>query len=124
MAPTHGRKARDLFDDDNEALEYMDDYGLDISRAALLEKLGRHDEAAECNLREGNTLEAIRLFLHDNASSKSRSKAVQCVLDGLWLRMSFGAPGSNLEDPALEEILGHAETMMPSLTNNDVRYEV
>lgn len=84
------RKARELFDTDEEALEYMDDYGLDIARASYLEDIGRYVDAAELHLAEGNTLEAIRLLTLDRANKTSVKRAFRCLLDGLWLHLSCG----------------------------------
>ena len=82
---------------------------MDVSRAALLEKLGRYHEAADCHLREGDTLEAIRLFILDRHNAESNMRAMSCLLDALWLRLGFGAPDQNLHDPSLVEYLEYAE---------------
>ncbi|OBZ79120.1 TPR and ankyrin repeat-containing protein 1 [Grifola frondosa] len=84
------KEARELFESDEDALEYMDDYGLDIARATLLEELGRFADAAELHLAEGHTLDAIRLFLADQQNSISVRRAYQCLLDGLWRHLSCG----------------------------------
>ncbi|KAH9949529.1 hypothetical protein B0H21DRAFT_728406 [Amylocystis lapponica] len=84
------KQARDLFESDKEALDYMDDYGFDMSRASYLEELGRPAEAAEVHLAEGRTLEAIELFSRDSQDPRSVFRASQCLLDGLWSHLSFG----------------------------------
>ncbi|GBE78672.1 predicted protein [Sparassis crispa] len=91
------KQARDLFKSDDEALEYMDDYGLDIARATLLEELGRFADAAELHLSEGRTLEAIESFSKDHGNPDSLRRASQCLLDGMWSSLCFGVtPNSEL----------------------------
>ncbi|KAI0716097.1 hypothetical protein C8T65DRAFT_606293 [Cerioporus squamosus] len=84
------KKARDLFETDEDALEYMDDYGLDVARATFLEDIGRYTDAAELHFAEGNTFEAIRLLTLDCTNEASMQRALQCVLDGLWIHLSCG----------------------------------
>ncbi|KAI1785582.1 hypothetical protein LXA43DRAFT_1185708 [Ganoderma leucocontextum] len=60
------KKAMELFDDDDEALEYMDDYG--------------------------NTLDAIRVLSLDTGNEASLKRALECLLDGLWRNLSCGVP--------------------------------
>lgn len=69
----------------------MEDYGLDVARATLLEDLGRYTDAAELHFAEGNTFEAIRLLTLDRTNEVSMQRALQCVLDGLWIHLSCGA---------------------------------
>lgn len=71
-------------------LEYMDDRGLDLARATLLQQLGRFAEAGEVLLNEGRTLQAIHLFLKECRSAATAERASQCLLDGLRQRLSFG----------------------------------
>ncbi|KAJ7434686.1 P-loop containing nucleoside triphosphate hydrolase protein [Mycena galericulata] len=78
-------KAGRLFDTLEEALEYLEDRGLNAERATLLEILGRSSDAAEIHLAEGRTPEAVTLFLQDHQPDR----AIQCVLHGLWQRISF-----------------------------------
>ena len=68
----------------------MDDYGLDVARAALLEEMERYSDAADLHLAEGNVLDAIRLLMLDVNNEASIKKAFDCLLDGLWLRLSYG----------------------------------
>ncbi len=68
----------------------MDDYGLDVARATFLEDIGRYADAAELHFAEGNTFEAIRLLTLDRTNEASMRRALQCVLDGLWIHLSCG----------------------------------
>ncbi|KAF8974058.1 hypothetical protein BDZ97DRAFT_421872 [Flammula alnicola] len=83
-------KATQLFDSVEEQLEYLEDFDLDVSRAALLEKLGKFQDAADIHFAEGRTLEAIRLFLMDENDETSIRRGYHCILQGLWEKASFG----------------------------------
>ncbi|KZT68439.1 hypothetical protein DAEQUDRAFT_671296 [Daedalea quercina L-15889] len=100
------KRARALFDSDEDALEYMDDRGLDPARAALLEQLGRFSDAAQVHLDEGRTLEAIPLFLRDRQNPHAHERASYCLLDGLRRRLSFGINPSQVAqlDHVLQEL--------------------
>lgn len=119
------RQARELFPSDEKALEYMDDYGLDIARATLLEELGRFAEAAELHLAEGRTLEAIRAFLKDSQHPESVRRASQCLLDGLWRSLSFGLScrsDSIGSDLPLQELL-RLSTSLDATSLDDSTYD-
>lgn len=83
-------KVTQLFNSVDEELEYLEDFDLDISKAAVLEKLHRYDDAAEIHLREGRTLEAIRLLLMDRNNQTAIQRGNACILRGLWEHVSFG----------------------------------
>lgn len=92
----------------------MDDCGFDTHRAKLLEDAGRLDEAAECHISEGNTIEAIKLLLRDTALS-SRTKAEHWLLDGLWQQLSFGLtvpPDIALSGTSLGDLLTASTRMV------------
>ncbi|KZT08921.1 uncharacterized protein LAESUDRAFT_675409 [Laetiporus sulphureus 93-53] len=113
------RQARELFESDEEALEYMDDLGLDVAQADLLKELGRVAEAAKLHLEEGRPLEAIKLFLADMESKSSKQQASRCMLEGLWRGLSFGVtPGSDLAkgNETLQELI----CMLPALDIADL----
>lgn len=117
------RSARALFKDDNAALEYMKDYGLDSSRASLLERCKRYEEAADCCIVEGKRLEAIRLFLRDGSEVAIR-KAMGSVFGGLWEYLSLGAPEANWYNPMVETLLGYGERIGSRIHDNDMQNEV
>jgi hypothetical protein len=70
-------------------LEYLEEYDLDISRAAVLEELGRYKEAGDIHLAEGRILEAIQLFLMNNDDQYTVRRGHACILQGLWRHLSF-----------------------------------
>lgn len=82
-------RATKLFPSLDDVLEFMEDYGFDVARAALLESSGRFAEAAELHLEEGHPLQAIRLFMRDWEDITSHQRAEECVLYGLWQHLSF-----------------------------------
>ncbi|KAJ6577097.1 hypothetical protein B0H10DRAFT_1963249 [Mycena sp. CBHHK59/15] len=107
-------KANELFSSYEEALEYLEDRGLDVAHATLLESLGRFSDAAELHLEEGRTFEAIKLFLHDQNSEDSMRRGIQCILQGLWQRISF-AMMPDEQDPSISRLLALAATAEVSL---------
>ncbi|PCH33049.1 hypothetical protein WOLCODRAFT_159800 [Wolfiporia cocos MD-104 SS10] len=86
-------KALELFSNEDEAMEYMDDFGLDEARIALLKKRGRFAEVAELQLSKGQILEAAESFMMDGSDSASLRRASRCLLDGLWHGLSLGTFG-------------------------------
>jgi hypothetical protein len=70
-------------------LEYLEEYDLDVSRAAVLKELGRYKEAGDIHLSKGRTLEAIQLFLLDGDDQDTVRRGHACILQGLWRHLSF-----------------------------------
>ena len=121
------RKARALFQSDDEALEYMDDYGLDVVRASFLEDMNRFSDAAELHLAEGNILEAIRLLMLDTDNKFSIKKAFDCLLDGLWQRLSCGVSVSEetlKNNTTLSKLLRMTERIEVAEVDDGTRDEV
>lgn len=79
-----------LFPSDNDALDFMEDYGYPIARATLLEKGRRYLEAAESRLEEGQLEDAVRLFLLHSGDKTGVRRACRCILDELWHTASLG----------------------------------
>ncbi|KAJ7151710.1 hypothetical protein C8R46DRAFT_1357916 [Mycena filopes] len=77
--------ATQLFDKQEDALEYLDERGLHGERATVLESFARLSDAAEIHLTNGRTLDAIALFLRD----QNTERASDCILQGLWEILSF-----------------------------------
>ncbi|KAJ7725516.1 hypothetical protein DFH07DRAFT_853912 [Mycena maculata] len=111
-------KANALFSSYEEALEYLQDRGLDIAHATLLESLGRFSDAAEVHLEEGRTFDAIKLFLQDPNETSMR-RGIQCVLQCLWQRVSFAVLPDN-GDSSVSMLLNFAaKAEVPFLSEND-----
>ncbi|KAI0770957.1 hypothetical protein BD413DRAFT_613484 [Trametes elegans] len=120
-------KARELFDGDNDMLEYMDDYGLDSARALFLEQVGRYEDAAELHLSQGNTFEAIRLLTLDKENIQAVQRAMRCLLDGLWRHLPFGTVVNQallLNDATLNKYLRLADGLIHVNADRDLRNEV
>jgi hypothetical protein len=79
-------------------LEYLEEYDLDVSRAAVLKELGRYKEAGDIHLAEGRTLEAIQLFLLNGNDQDTVRRGHACILQGLWRHLSFSVMGQDGEE--------------------------
>ncbi|KDQ15746.1 hypothetical protein BOTBODRAFT_31632 [Botryobasidium botryosum FD-172 SS1] len=77
------KKAAALVESDEVFLEVLEDYGFDTARLDVLLRLKRFAEAAKLRLRDGEVIEAIKLFLKAG-DPPSHRRAALCVLDGLW----------------------------------------
>ncbi|KAG8995801.1 hypothetical protein FRB94_008764 [Tulasnella sp. JGI-2019a] len=82
-------KARHLFEDIDDYLEFLDEYGMDDARLAVLESLGRYDEVAELQKQLGRDLSAIHLYLK-SMHPLSRDRAAKSTLEALWSRFYLG----------------------------------
>ena len=102
FSPPSSSKAKQLFDSVEEQLEYLEDFDLDFSKAAVLENLGKFQDAAEIHLAEGRTTEAIRLFLIDKGNEESIARGRTCILQGLWEKASFNTRGLNRSEEVVE----------------------
>ncbi|KAF7340216.1 UvrD-like helicase ATP-binding domain-containing protein [Mycena venus] len=116
-------KANALFSSYEEALEYLEERGLDVAHATLLESLGRFYDAAEVHLEEGRTLEAIKLFLRDRDNEHSIRRGTQCILQSLWRQVSFAASPTK-EDPSVSPLLTLAAKAEASFLSENERSEL
>ncbi|KAJ2926880.1 hypothetical protein H1R20_g10209, partial [Candolleomyces eurysporus] len=97
------KKARSLFESDEEQLEYLrDNILLDDCHAAVLAKLGRHKEAAEIHMEEGRTMEAIDTLLDHKENKESKRQANDWIFQGLWENTSFSRKIEDTDAAALE----------------------
>ncbi|KAJ7171712.1 hypothetical protein C8R43DRAFT_1231226 [Mycena crocata] len=116
-------KANALFTSYEEALEYLEDRGLDIAHASLLESLGRFSDAAEIHLEEGRTFEAIKLFLRDRNNENAMRRGIQCILQGFWQRISFAVSPDD-DDPSVSLLLTLAAKADVSFLSENDRNEL
>ncbi|KAF9033219.1 hypothetical protein BDZ89DRAFT_983953 [Hymenopellis radicata] len=98
-------KGCNLFDSTEEALEYLEDRGLDMARADLLQSVGQTVEAGELHYAEGHQEVAISLFLRDPSNESGMRRALECILEGLWQHCSFGIPFEDVRSDLLVERL-------------------
>ncbi|KAJ7222624.1 hypothetical protein GGX14DRAFT_558715 [Mycena pura] len=116
-------KASALFSSYEEELEYLEDRGLDVARVAILESLGRYSDAAEVHLEEGRIFEAIKLFLRDRNNELLMRRGIECILQGLWQRVSFAVtPGD--DDSSASVLLSLAAKADVSLLSENYRNEL
>ena len=94
----YNRKATKLFENIEDALDCMEEYGFDMARAELLEKAGKVVDAAELHLLEGRTIKAINLLLQDRVDERALPRAIKYLLDALWECLPFGAKPSAVRD--------------------------
>jgi hypothetical protein len=114
-----------LFPSEDDALEFMEDFDLDVARATVLETLGRDDEAAELHLKEGRTVEAITLFIKDPQNRDLMRRGSECLLEGLWQNLSFAILTSTGDpNPILQQLLNLATEVNTELLDEDGRHEV
>ena len=93
----------ELFDSQEDGLEFMEDFGFETARASFLEKIGRIHEAADVYFREGQTEEAIGLLLRDKNRPDSLARAVDYLRTSLWNRFPFGIDVRKEDDAGCPE---------------------
>ncbi|CAE6459263.1 unnamed protein product, partial [Rhizoctonia solani] len=97
-------KASSLFDEVEEQLEYMDDYGFTGALIRVLEHHKRFDQAAEVAFTERNVTEGVRL-LSQSENPASLRKAVERALRGLWMMLPFGLTGDKRQNSAISLLI-------------------
>jgi hypothetical protein len=118
-------KATDLFSSTEEALEFVEDYDLDVAKATLLQQAKRHAEAAEVHIAEGRILDGIRIFLENLADEDCARRATICVLQALWQKLSFAVlPTAAQSTNVVEHWLKLASRLDPTLMTQHDRDEV
>ena len=93
----------------------MEDFGLDVARATLLEELGKYPEAADVLVEEGNTVEALRVLALGRGDARCTRQAAKVTLAGLWSILPLGVvPTETLiaSHSTLGLLLAHAKTML------------
>ncbi|KAH9921295.1 uncharacterized protein B0H18DRAFT_880310 [Fomitopsis serialis] len=121
------KQARELFESDEEILEFLDDRGLYVSQVDLLDELGQFGQVAELHLTQGHVLEAIAAFLKDHSNPDSAKRASQCVLDGIWQGLSLGVDTSSelvKANVTLQELLQRLQHLDISHLEDGTRDEV
>ncbi|KAG9101942.1 hypothetical protein FS749_001473 [Ceratobasidium sp. UAMH 11750] len=111
-------KATELFDDVEEQLDYMEDYGFDVARIHVLEHHKRFADAAEVALREHNLLECIRLLSASNEEHLLRQASTHAIR-GLWKTMPYGSVGSQMDNPAVQSLLDRLRRLDSKTLSDD-----
>ncbi|CAE6385928.1 unnamed protein product [Rhizoctonia solani] len=97
-------KASGLFEEVDEQLEYMEDYGFTGALIRVLEHHRRYDQAAEVAFTERNVTEGVRL-LSKSSNPISVQKATEQALRGLWTMIPFGLTGDKRSNPAISLLI-------------------
>jgi hypothetical protein len=117
------RQASELFDDVEEQLEYMDDYGFDVARIHVLEHRKRYADAAAVALGEQDIPECIRLLLRSDDKNHLR-QALSHAIHGLWMVLPYGSTGSQLNNPAVASLLEQVSKIDAKILNDNESRQV
>ncbi|KAG8869997.1 hypothetical protein FRB98_002009, partial [Tulasnella sp. 332] len=96
-------KGMQLFDDLDDYLAFLDDYGMCNAKLTVLESLSRYDEAAELLIQMGRDLEAINFFMKSD-KPLSRERAARSTLTILWSKFYLGNIPSR-QDETVQKLL-------------------
>lgn len=103
-----------LFDNDEDALEYMKNNGFDYAQAEHLEFLTRYFDAAEIHLRsdEPSRLDMARQLLKKASVDPTRARRVcRETLDSLWNSITFASSELLRRTPTTKGLIGVAEEL-------------
>ena len=97
------RTALKLFSSEEDALEFLEDYGLDEARVKVLEEFGRIPEAADIHAKNGDILKAVEMLTASAAHNVDHVRpAIELVLTGLRRDLTLDVlPTSNPIVPKL-----------------------
>jgi hypothetical protein len=97
------REAEELFDDEEEQMEFVVEHELGLARAVILGKQKKYGEAVRQYLDEGQELEALELALeHIDDVTQDREAINALITKILWRYLSFSSRGwpENIVIPA------------------------
>ncbi|EJD54497.1 hypothetical protein AURDEDRAFT_179643, partial [Auricularia subglabra TFB-10046 SS5] len=83
------RESCPFFEEPDEAVEFLEERGLDTAQAAVLETMGRWSAAAEVHLQEGRVLAAAAAYMR-STDTESASLARAVILRALWGAIALG----------------------------------
>ncbi|QRV93435.1 P-loop nucleoside triphosphate hydrolase [Ceratobasidium sp. AG-Ba] len=116
-------QAADLFEDVNEQLDYMDDFGFDSGSIHVLKLQKRYGDAAEVALKEHDLLGCIELLAASNESGHHR-QAIEHAVHGLWLMLPYGSSGPQSNNPTAKSLIEHLERPGLAALNEDEKRQV
>ncbi|KAF8594570.1 P-loop containing nucleoside triphosphate hydrolase protein [Ceratobasidium sp. AG-I] len=117
------QQATELFDDVEEQLEYMEDYGFDAARIHVLELHKRFADAATVALGERNILECVRLLLCSDDGELIR-QAVGHIVHGLWTLLPYGTSGAQIKNPVVASLLQQISTIDTKILNEHEQRQI
>ena len=114
----------ELFDSQEDGLEFMEDFGFETAKASFLEKIGRIHEAADVYFREGQTEEAIGLLLNDNNRQDSLARAVDYLRTSLWNQYPFGIDAQEEDEAGRAKALHLIQKVDKTKLDEEIAAEV
>ncbi|CAE6535633.1 unnamed protein product [Rhizoctonia solani] len=115
------QKASELFEDLEEQLEYMEDFGFDAARIHVLQLHERFADAAAVAFQERNTLEGVRLLLL-SSEDDHKLQAGKHAIQGLWNLLPFGAQVTPSNEKTVGGLLRQLSTIDPKfISENEQR---
>ncbi|QRW07579.1 P-loop nucleoside triphosphate hydrolase [Ceratobasidium sp. AG-Ba] len=114
------RQAAELFDDVNEQLDYMDDFGFDSGSIHVLKLQKRYGDAAEVALKEHDLLGCIELLALSNETVHHR-QAIAHALRGLWLALPYGSDRTQTNNSTIKSLLEHLERSLTAMNEDEKR---
>ncbi|KZP05200.1 hypothetical protein FIBSPDRAFT_1054221 [Athelia psychrophila] len=96
-----------LFATSKAALQFAEDYDLDVARAMLLLKEKKPAEAAKIHHAEGRIEKCISILLENLEDRACTDPAAHLAVQAMWSHLSFGVPVVNaVENPLFVQWLG------------------
>ncbi|KAG8918121.1 hypothetical protein FRC01_002041 [Tulasnella sp. 417] len=108
--------AKSLFETPDAHVEFLEENGFCDQRVAVLVDLARHEAAGEALVQEGRRAEAVACFL-ESKSPNARTKATQCLIDGLFQQVTFGVDVQRPSDE-LSKLVGLTSRVYGTVLEN------
>ena len=114
------RAALKLFSSGEDALEFLEDYGLDEAHVKLLGELDRIPEAADIHAQNGDILKAVGMLTASAVHNVDHARpAIKFVLAGLRQDLTLRAPPT--QNSIVSKLLGFANRLDKSvMTKQDI----
>lgn len=104
------RTARKLFSSDDDAIEFLEDYGLNEARARMLKESGRVLESAEVHAEEGDMVKAVETLAASAVHNSHHVRpTIKYLLAGLWQGLTLGVLPTSAS--IASELLGFADKL-------------
>ena len=114
------RAALKLFPSEEDALEFLEDHGLDEAHIKLLRELGRILEAARIHAGNGDVLKAVEMLTAPTARNVDHMRpTIEYVLTGLRQGLTLEVPPTS--SPTVSKLLVFADRLDKSaMTGQEV----
>lgn len=95
------RKATELFDSLEKAVEYTEDFGFDEAQADIfVGHMNQPTNAAELHFREGRIFTALDVLLESPYDTSTSALCLRYIIAGLWHLISLSVQPSKVMDEA------------------------